>query len=82
MVVVDVVQLKRPVRAPAALAAMPALGDQLGAHSLPGPELAALGVARLSFGPWSQRIALTALADTGAALLAGAPLPAHVRPLG
>jgi 2-methylisocitrate lyase-like PEP mutase family enzyme len=53
-----------------------------GPGSLPGPELAALGVGRLSFGPWSQRIALTALADTGATLLAGAPLPAHVRPLG
>ncbi len=49
--------------------------------SLPQSELAALGVARLSYGPWSQRIALTALADTGARLLEGAALPAEVRPL-
>jgi len=49
--------------------------------SLPQSELSALGVARLSFGPWSQRIALTALADTGARLLEGAALPAEVRPL-
>ena len=46
----------------------------------PAPsELAELGVARVSFGPWSQRVALTALADVGADLLAGAGLPAGVR---
>ena len=41
-----------------------------------------LGVARVSFGPWSLRVALTAWADAAAALLAGASLPAGVRPLG
>lgn len=49
--------------------------------SLPQAELAALGVARVSFGPWTQRVALTALADTGAELLAGAALPSGTRPL-
>jgi 2-methylisocitrate lyase-like PEP mutase family enzyme len=41
----------------------------------PQADLVAAGVARLSFGPWSQRIAMTALAETGAELLAGASLP-------
>lgn len=49
--------------------------------SLPLPDLQARGVARVSFGPWSQRVALTALADTGVVLLAGGSLPAGVRPL-
>jgi len=44
-------------------------------------ELAALGVARVSFGPWTQRVALTALADAGAELLGGGSLPATVRRL-
>jgi 2-methylisocitrate lyase-like PEP mutase family enzyme len=47
--------------------------------SLPQRDLADLGVARISFGPWSQRIALTALADAGAALLAGGAPPPTVR---
>ena len=47
----------------------------------PQSELATAGVARLSFGPWSQRVALTALADTGAELLSGASLPDGVRAL-
>jgi 2-methylisocitrate lyase-like PEP mutase family enzyme len=38
-------------------------------------DLAELGVARISFGPWIQRIALGAVADAGTDLLAGAPLP-------
>jgi 2-methylisocitrate lyase-like PEP mutase family enzyme len=42
-------------------------------------EFAAVGVARISFGPWPQRVALTALADVAVELLAGAPLPAGVR---
>ena len=50
--------------------------------SLTQSELSALGVARVSFGPWSQRIALTAFADAGADLLAGGSLPAGVRPIG
>lgn len=51
--------------------------------ALPGTpeprELAELGVARVSFGPWSQRVAMTSLADVGAELLAGAGLPAWAR---
>jgi 2-methylisocitrate lyase-like PEP mutase family enzyme len=47
--------------------------------SLPQRDLADLGVARISFGPWSQRIALTALADAGTALLAGGAPPVTVR---
>jgi 2-methylisocitrate lyase-like PEP mutase family enzyme len=47
--------------------------------SLSQRELADLGVARLSFGPWMQRLALTALADAGAEVLAGGSLPATVR---
>ena len=49
--------------------------------SLSGAEFAALGVARISYGPWTQRLALTALADAGAAMLAGGGLPAGVRAL-
>lgn len=41
--------------------------------------LAALGVARVSYGPWTQRAALTALADIAAELLAGGALPPEVR---
>ncbi|HEX8079561.1 MAG TPA: isocitrate lyase/phosphoenolpyruvate mutase family protein [Jatrophihabitans sp.] len=51
--------------------------------ALPGTpeprELAELGVARVSFGPWSQRVAMTSLADVGTELLAGAGLPAWAR---
>lgn len=43
--------------------------------------LSALGVARVSYGPWTQRVAMTALADAGASLLAGGSLPASTRPL-
>lgn len=49
--------------------------------SLPQADLQALGVARVSFGPWTQRLALTALADAGTAMLAGGSLPDGVRPL-
>lgn len=49
--------------------------------SPPQEELEALGVARLSFGPWTQRVALHALADTGAALLSGGSLPTSIRAL-
>jgi 2-methylisocitrate lyase-like PEP mutase family enzyme len=49
--------------------------------SLPQDQLAELGVARLSFGPWSQRVALTALAETGADLLSGGQLPPNTRAL-
>jgi 2-methylisocitrate lyase-like PEP mutase family enzyme len=44
-------------------------------------EMAALGVARVSVGPWSQRVALTALADAAQTLLAGGSLPPGVRVL-
>lgn len=47
--------------------------------ALPLPELQALGVARVSVGPWSQRLALTRLADAGAAMLAGESFPDDVR---
>ena len=50
--------------------------------SLSQEELASLGVARISFGPWSQAIALSAFADAGAELLAGGSIPAGVRRIG
>ena len=50
--------------------------------SVPVAELAELGVARVSYGPWSQRIALTTLADVGADLLCGDPMPDGVRTFG
>lgn len=49
--------------------------------SLPPATLQELGVARISYGPWTQRVALTALADTAAKLLAGGQLPEDTRPL-
>ncbi|KIC67614.1 isocitrate lyase/PEP mutase family protein [Pseudarthrobacter phenanthrenivorans] len=49
--------------------------------SLPPARLQELGVARISYGPWTQRVALTALADTAASLLAGGQLPENARPL-
>jgi 2-methylisocitrate lyase-like PEP mutase family enzyme len=52
-----------------------------GPGSPAGSELEAMGVARISFGPWTQRLALTALLDAGADLLAGGSLPDWVRPV-
>lgn len=49
--------------------------------SLPPARLAELGVARVSYGPYTQRAALTRLADLAADLLAGGQLPEGVRPL-
>jgi 2-methylisocitrate lyase-like PEP mutase family enzyme len=49
--------------------------------ALSGAEYAELGVARISYGPWVQRAALTALADLGAELNAGGSLPPGVRSL-
>jgi 2-methylisocitrate lyase-like PEP mutase family enzyme len=40
-----------------------------------------LGVARVSYGPWTQRVALTALQDTAKSLYAGGALPEGTRPL-
>jgi 2-methylisocitrate lyase-like PEP mutase family enzyme len=49
--------------------------------SLPVAELERLGVARVSTGPFSQRVALTALQDAAAAVLAGGVLPPGTRTL-
>jgi 2-methylisocitrate lyase-like PEP mutase family enzyme len=49
--------------------------------SLAPAKLQELGVARISYGPWTQRVALTALADATAGLLAGGTLPEGTRAL-
>ncbi|MCW2613245.1 MAG: putative carboxyvinyl-carboxyphosphonate phosphorylmutase [Frankiales bacterium] len=49
--------------------------------SLPASELQELGVARVSTGPFTQRVALTALQDAAAAIVAGGVLPATTRAL-
>jgi 2-methylisocitrate lyase-like PEP mutase family enzyme len=49
--------------------------------SLPASELQELGVARVSTGPFTQRVALTALQDAAAALFAGGGLPEGTRVL-
>ncbi len=49
--------------------------------SLPASELQELGVARVSTGPFTQRVALTALQDAAAAVLAGGTLPEGTRAL-
>jgi 2-methylisocitrate lyase-like PEP mutase family enzyme len=49
--------------------------------SLPVRELQELGVARVSTGPFTQRVALTALQDATAELLAGGVLPGGTRAL-
>ena len=49
--------------------------------SLPVRELQSLGVARVSTGPFTQRVALTALQDAAAELISGGMLPATTRPL-
>ena len=48
--------------------------------SLPQARLAELGVARVSFGPFIQRAALTGLAGLAGELLAGAALPDGIQP--
>jgi 2-methylisocitrate lyase-like PEP mutase family enzyme len=50
-------------------------------HSLPVRELQELGVARVSTGPFTQRVALTALQDAVAAVVGGGTLPAGTRAL-
>jgi len=63
------------------------LGDRkLSLISAPGrslsvAELQDLGVARVSTGPFTQRVALTALQDATAALIAGGSLPPDTRAL-
>jgi len=49
--------------------------------SLPASELQELGVARVSTGPYTQRVALTALQDAAAAIVAGGVLPRTTRTL-
>jgi 2-methylisocitrate lyase-like PEP mutase family enzyme len=49
--------------------------------SLPARELQELGVARMSTGPFTQRVALTALQDATAELVAGGTLPEGTRSL-
>jgi 2-methylisocitrate lyase-like PEP mutase family enzyme len=49
--------------------------------SLPVRELQALGVARVSTGPFTQRVALTALQDATAELVGGGVLPEDTRAL-
>lgn len=49
--------------------------------SLPLARLQELGVARVSYGPWSQRVALTALQDLVRDVHAGGGLPEGTRPL-
>jgi 2-methylisocitrate lyase-like PEP mutase family enzyme len=60
--------------------------DRLSLLAVPGAtppvrELAALGVTRLSTGPFTQRVALTALQDATADLVAGGALPEGTRAL-
>ena len=50
-------------------------------RSLPVSELQALGVARVSTGPFTQRVALTALQDATAEVVAGGVLPPDTRSL-
>jgi 2-methylisocitrate lyase-like PEP mutase family enzyme len=50
-------------------------------RSLPARELQELGVARVSTGPFTQRVALTALQDATAEIVAGGTLPPDTRAL-
>jgi 2-methylisocitrate lyase-like PEP mutase family enzyme len=50
-------------------------------RSLPIRELQELGVARVSTGPFTQRVALTALQDAVTELVAGGVLPEGTRSL-
>ena len=49
--------------------------------SLSPSRLQELGVARISYGPWTQRVALTALANSARELLADGQLPGGTLPL-
>lgn len=49
--------------------------------SLPLQRLEELGVSRVSYGPWTQRLALTALQDFVRTVHAGGELPEGTRPL-
>ncbi|PPH09262.1 isocitrate lyase/phosphoenolpyruvate mutase family protein [Rathayibacter sp. AY1H3] len=63
-----------------------ALGRQrVSVIGVPGSQSPArfeeLGLARVSYGPWTQRVALTALQDAASALYSGGSLPEGTRPL-
>jgi len=49
--------------------------------SLSLDTLQRLGVARVSYGPWSQNVALTALAELAESVYAGGALPDGTRKL-
>ncbi len=49
--------------------------------TLPLETLKRLGVARVSYGPWSQNVALTALAELTESVLAGGAIPEGTRKL-
>ena len=54
----------------------------IGLPDVPTPgRLQELGVARLSYGPYPQRVALGALQDLAGGLLAGGVLPRGIRPV-
>lgn len=54
----------------------------MGVPGTPAPaQLQQLGVARVSYGPWTQRAALTALASLAGDLYSGGTLPDGIRPL-
>lgn len=54
----------------------------IGLPSIPPPtRLEELGVARISYGPYPQRLALGALQDAGSYLYGGGVLPSGIRPL-
>ncbi|WP_438856200.1 isocitrate lyase/PEP mutase family protein [Agromyces sp. M3QZ16-3] len=54
----------------------------IGLPDVPPPDrLAELGVARISYGPYSQRVALASLQDLAAMLYRGGVLPRGIRPL-
>jgi len=49
--------------------------------SLTAPEYQELGVARITYGPWTQRYALTALEELAQSLYGGGVVPASTKPL-
>lgn len=49
--------------------------------ALSAAEYEALGVARISYGPWTQRYALTALEELAGSLYADGTIPASTKPL-
>ncbi|HWU47728.1 MAG TPA: isocitrate lyase/phosphoenolpyruvate mutase family protein [Humibacter sp.] len=53
-----------------------------GPGSLPAARLQSLGVARVSYGPWPQRVALTALQRAAEALYAGEGMDARTQDFG